>query len=77
MEFYVLGLCSSFAGYDIRIEEGIRGIKEAFGPDARAKVAWLDTTLAGEDADDEDVGFAREFVRVLRELAKRWQSKRK
>jgi hypothetical protein len=76
MEFYVLGLCTSFAGYDIRVEERLRGIEAAFGPDARAKVAWIDTMLVGEDADDEDLGFAREFVHVLRELAKRWRSKR-
>lgn len=75
MEFYVLGLCTSFAGYNIRVEEKLRGIEEAFGPDARAKIAWIDATLAAEDAD-EDLGFAREFVHVLRELAKRWRSKR-
>ena len=49
----------------------------AFGPEARAKVAWLDVELEGDDADDEDLELGREFVSLLQTVVARWPSKRK
>ena len=61
----------------MKIDERLRGIDVAFGPDARAKVAWLDVELEGDDADDEDLELGREFVGLLRTVVARWPSKRK
>jgi hypothetical protein len=59
----------------MRIDERLRGIEVAFGPDARAKVAWLGGELEGDDVDDEDLELGREFVGLLHTVVGRWRSK--
>lgn len=76
VEFYVFGLSVTAAGYEMRIDERLRGIREAFGPDARAKVAWLDDKLEGEIMEDEDLELACEFVGLLRAVAGRLRVRR-
>ena len=65
VEWYVFGLSSTTAGYEMRIDERLRGIEAAFRPDPRAKVAWVDGDLEGDDAGEEDIELAREFVGLL------------
>ncbi|KAG8801512.1 hypothetical protein FRC16_000296 [Serendipita sp. 398] len=77
LEFYVFGLCCTTTGYEQRIDEQLRGIKEAFGPDARAKAAWVDKSLRMEDERDEDLELASEFVEFLHSILGRWRRKRR
>lgn len=59
----------------MRVDDQLRGIDVAFGPDSRAKVAWLDKDLEGEDKEDEELELGCEFVKLLRVTVERWRSK--
>ncbi|KIM30825.1 hypothetical protein M408DRAFT_327788 [Serendipita vermifera MAFF 305830] len=75
LEWYVFGLSSSAPGYEMRIDEQLRGIEVSFGPDPRAKVPWLDRDLEGDDKEDEELELGCDFVKLLRFAVDRWRER--
>lgn len=70
----MLGLSVTTVGYESRVDEQLKGIKMAFGPEAQARTSWTNEEPQDGDVDDEDLVFSREFVDVLKRLASRWRS---